>query len=82
MIPRPIAALLILLFLWGPALADDLIGQASVVDGDTLTLRGVVLPPDGSLQIQGEISGPMAQAELLGEQLAAQLRAKGADELL
>jgi hydroxymethylbilane synthase len=58
------------------------IGARTVLDGDTLTLRGVVLPPDGSLQIQGEISGPMAQAELLGEQLAAQLRAKGADELL
>ena len=40
MIPRPIAALLILLFLWGPALADDLIGQASVVDGDTLEIHG------------------------------------------
>ena len=40
MIPRPIAALLNLLFLWGPALADDLIGQASVVDGDTLEIHG------------------------------------------
>ena len=40
MIPRPIAALFILLFLWGPALADDLIGQASVIDGDTLEIHG------------------------------------------
>src|SRR6201984_2434577 len=40
MIPRPIAALLILLFLWSPALADDLIGQASVIDGDTIEIHG------------------------------------------
>jgi endonuclease YncB( thermonuclease family) len=40
MIPRPIVALFILLLLWGPALADDLIGQASVVDGDTLEIHG------------------------------------------
>src|ERR1700742_5106601 len=41
MIPRPIVALFILILLWGPALADDLIGQASVIDGDTLEIHGM-----------------------------------------
>lgn len=40
MIPRPIAAFFALLSLLSPALADDLIGQASVVDGDTLEIHG------------------------------------------
>ena len=34
------AALLMLLSIWSPALADDLIGQASVIDGDTLEIHG------------------------------------------
>ena len=34
------AALLTLLFLWSPALAGELIGQASVIDGDTLEIHG------------------------------------------
>jgi len=34
------AALLTLLFLWSPALAGELIGQASVIDGDTLEIQG------------------------------------------
>ena len=40
MITRRIAALLMLLSLCSPALADDLIGQASVIDGDTLEIHG------------------------------------------
>jgi hypothetical protein len=35
MITRQAATLLTLLSLWSPALAADLIGQASIVDGDT-----------------------------------------------
>lgn len=34
------AALLTLLSLWSPALAGDLIGQASIIDGDTLEIHG------------------------------------------
>ena len=34
------AALLTLLSLWTPALAGDLIGQASIIDGDTLEIHG------------------------------------------
>ena len=40
MIIQRTAALLTLLTLWSPALASDLIGQASVIDGDTLEIHG------------------------------------------
>jgi endonuclease YncB( thermonuclease family) len=40
MISQRTAALLMLLSLWSPALAGDLIGQASVIDGDTLEIHG------------------------------------------
>ena len=47
-----------------------------------LTLRGVVLPPNGSQRVEAEVAGPMAQAETLGQALADQLRARGAEEML
>ena len=37
---RRTAALLILLSVWSPALAGDLSGQASIIDGDTLEIHG------------------------------------------
>jgi len=40
MITRQAATLLTLLSLWSPALAADLIGQASIVDGDTPEIHG------------------------------------------
>jgi endonuclease YncB( thermonuclease family) len=40
MITPRTAALLTLLSVWSPALASDLIGQASVIDGDTLEIHG------------------------------------------
>jgi endonuclease YncB( thermonuclease family) len=40
MIIRQLAALLTLLSLSSPAFADDLIGQASIIDGDTLEIHG------------------------------------------
>jgi endonuclease YncB( thermonuclease family) len=40
MIAPRTATLLTLLLLWSPALADDLVGQASVIDGDTLEIHG------------------------------------------
>jgi endonuclease YncB( thermonuclease family) len=40
MITRPMASLLMLLSFWSPAPASDLIGQASVIDGDTLEIHG------------------------------------------
>ena len=40
MITRRTATLLMFLSLWSEALADDLIGQASIIDGDTLEIHG------------------------------------------
>lgn len=37
---RRTAALLTLLSLWSPAFAGELIGQASIIDGDTLEIHG------------------------------------------
>jgi hydroxymethylbilane synthase len=58
------------------------IGATTRVEGATLTLRGVVLPPDGSRRVVGEVAGPIAQAETLGQRLAEDLLARGARELL
>jgi endonuclease YncB( thermonuclease family) len=41
MITRRMAVPLTLLSLWSPALASDLIGQASVIEGDTLEIHGI-----------------------------------------
>jgi hydroxymethylbilane synthase len=58
------------------------IGAATHMEGATLTLRGVVLPPDGARRILADISGPSADAEALGQKLAHALLAQGAKELL
>ncbi|MBI3823155.1 MAG: hydroxymethylbilane synthase [Planctomycetes bacterium] len=58
------------------------IGAVTNIAGGVLTLRGVVLPPDGTQRVEAEIAGPMEQAELLGQGLAQQLRERGAEELL
>jgi hydroxymethylbilane synthase len=58
------------------------IGALTKIAGNVLTLRGVVLPPDGSKRIEAEIAGPSEQAEMLGQKLADQLRGQGAAELL
>jgi porphobilinogen deaminase len=42
----------------------------------------VVLPPDGRVRIESEISGAPDEAERLGKELADQLRSRGAEELL
>ncbi len=52
-----------------------------IVDGE-LTLRGVVLSPDGSQRIAADIAGPMEQAESIGIALANELRRRGAAEFL
>jgi hydroxymethylbilane synthase len=58
------------------------IGAITSIEANTLTLRGVVLPPDGSERVEAESSGPMEQAEMLGQDVAQQLRGLGAQELL
>jgi len=58
------------------------IGALTQIANGMLTLRGVVLPPDGSQRIAADIAGPMEQAETLGVALANELRGLGADEVL
>ncbi|MFC1749320.1 hydroxymethylbilane synthase [Pseudomonadota bacterium] len=54
----------------------------AVLDGDKITLRGLVGAPDGSNIIRGETSGPATEAEALGTQLADDLLERGAREIL
>jgi hydroxymethylbilane synthase len=58
------------------------IGAASSISGDMLTLRGVVLSPDGKRRLEGARRSPSEEAETLGKQLAEELRRRGADQLL
>jgi len=54
----------------------------AVASGRQLRLRGLVAKPDGSRVVRGEASGPVSTPENLGEKLAADLRALGADAIL
>jgi len=58
------------------------IGAAGQVKLDILTLRGAVLPPDGSRRLAGEITGQANDAERIGQQLAERLLAQGAGQFL
>jgi hydroxymethylbilane synthase len=58
------------------------IGAYAVMKEDQIWLRGLVGALDGQQIIRAEISGPKAQAEALGEQLAEQLLAQGAAAIL
>ncbi len=58
------------------------IGALATVAGDALTLRGVVLPPDGTQRVEGAVQGAAADAEALGRRLADDLLGRGARELL
>lgn len=54
---------------------------SSVLDG-ILTIRGAVLTPDGARRIVATHSGPANTPLAVGQELAAMLKAEGADELL
>ncbi|MGF1683051.1 hydroxymethylbilane synthase [Photobacterium minamisatsumaniensis] len=58
------------------------IGGYSELQGDQIWLRALVGEPDGSKMVRGEISGPAADAERLGTELAEQLLADGAKDIL
>jgi hydroxymethylbilane synthase len=58
------------------------IGALTNIADGVLTLRGIVLPPDGSQRIESKIAGAVDQAEALGKALADQLCARGAGQLL
>ena len=54
----------------------------AVVNGDNMTVTALVATPDGSQSIRDSVSGPVGEAEQLGEQLARRLLEQGAAELL
>lgn len=58
------------------------IGALGAVAGDQLTLKGVVASLDGKDLIRNIITGPVDEAVMLGEKLAGQLIAMGADRIL
>ncbi len=58
------------------------IGADARVEGQTLSLRGAVLRPDGGERVAGDVTGLAAEAEVLGQRLAAELLARGARNLL
>ena len=58
------------------------IASYAMLDGDTLHLQALVGEPDGSLIIQGDVSGHRNDAEELGEKLADDLLSRGAKEIL
>ena len=47
-----------------------------------ISLRALVAMPDGSRVVRGELEGEVAEAEALGVRLAAELRRRGADQIL
>lgn len=58
------------------------IGATARVASGSLTLRGVVLPPDGSQRIEATLTLPETQADACGARLAEVLLGQGAAALL
>jgi hydroxymethylbilane synthase len=58
------------------------IGVNTVLEGDTLTLTGIVASLDGQQVVKDSISGPAAEAERLGTELAQRARQQGAQDIL
>jgi hydroxymethylbilane synthase len=52
------------------------------LDGDAISIAGLVASADGLTVLTGEVSGPGSRAEALGERLADDLLARGARALL
>ncbi len=58
------------------------IGSYAIIKGDELYLRGLVGAIDGSSIIHDDITGTVTEGEALGNKLAQQLLAQGADVIL
>jgi hydroxymethylbilane synthase len=58
------------------------IGSYAEIDGDQIWLRALVGAPDGSQMVRGERRGNTADAESMGVDLAEELLANGAREIL
>jgi len=58
------------------------LGAFAQLEGDRVRLRGFVASKDGSRLVRAELSADARDAEALGTELAAELRAQGATEIL
>jgi hydroxymethylbilane synthase len=58
------------------------IGVNTVLDGDSLTLTGLVASLDGQKLVKDSVTGPADEAERLGTELAQRLRQQGAQDIL
>ncbi|MDS3860233.1 hydroxymethylbilane synthase [Thermosynechococcaceae cyanobacterium BACA0444] len=58
------------------------IGVNTQIDGDELTLTGLVASLDGQNLVKNQITGPITAAEGLGVTLATQLKGQGAAKIL
>lgn len=58
------------------------IGVNTVLDGDSLTLTGIVASLDGQKLVKDSVTGPATEAERLGTELAHRLREQGAQDIL
>lgn len=54
----------------------------ATLQGDTVTLRGLVGDPDGSRIVRGRVDGPATEAATLGAGLAEELLGRGAEAIL
>lgn len=57
------------------------IAALGTIDGDRLTLRGMIADAAGIRILRAQVEGPAAEAQALGERLAEQLLAMGGAEL-
>lgn len=58
------------------------IGVNTEIDGESLTLTGIVASVDGQQMVQDTVTGNASDAEKLGTELAQRLRQQGAQEIL
>jgi hydroxymethylbilane synthase len=58
------------------------IGAHAIITGDTITLAGVVIAPDGSRAARATAEGPRSAAGTVGREAAERLLAGGADDIL
>jgi hydroxymethylbilane synthase len=58
------------------------IAALGIIEGDRLTLKGLVARPDGSEIVRGEAEGPREEAEMIGRRLAEDLLKGGAGRVL
>ncbi|MGD1865067.1 MAG: hydroxymethylbilane synthase, partial [Phormidesmis sp.] len=58
------------------------IGVNTTIEGDTLTLKGIVASLDGQQLIKDVVTGAPADAESMGKALAEKVRSQGAQEIL